>query len=1081
MSNHSLETGLSAEVRDRLYAVRQQLSRYSFFESACLVLLASLIAIFAVGAIDFVFPLPYWLRIIFALGLLSGTFATLVRWMKGNEQIDDLAAARAIEQANPLLGQRLRTAHQFDPNQQPADRPQLSGELIAQTNQIASKAILAESVHWKKLRAKQLGIGALVVLLVATLAFWSETRTTLARLLLVPVHYSNLAVTHPEPVVAGSNATVNVIATGRPLKRVELWSRAAGETEWTKTPMLPRGVDPENLPAEFKGELVATLESCTEDTRYRVVASPLPTQSDTLKVLQPLDQTGFAATIDPPGYTGAEPETVDEMDMTVVEGSVVSWELELSRQPSSAELVANNQDDKPLPRLEIEGNKLVCDLSQLDSTVRYEVRAETDDGMKFTSDPLRIRVLKDKGPKVVFQKPEGEMEATPTMEVGLRLRATDDFGLGKIGIEYQINDNEPQILWEQDLAGESREHATAPVLFLEQHQLDHDDAITYFAFAEDNRDEPKRTRSELQFIDIRPYKREYQIVDGNCQGSGSCLTLEELIKRQRHTLRRTFANLDRQPIQDSLSKRLSISQQEIRDATREFTSGWELQFGPMPMLHDALASMDRATEELARKSLDTAMPLEESALANLVRARQNARQYLKNCSGGGLAQCKKFDTQMTQKLRQPEKQDDAASKSMAETRDKIQKMAEQQRRFSEDVAGGSGGAQLEKRPDAQQQASQSAGSKPAAGKSGQSQNKPGSAQGQSLAQQQQSAASQAEKLRQMMSRNQDASELAQQRMNEAAEQIQQSAEQLQAGDQQVAAESARRAAELLEQLDEHLQGLSEADLAQRLAIAEQIASRLATAESDVSRSLQDTDDTANDSEQPFDELAQTQRRLSQQAETLADVLRYLEGDALHDEPELMDALADIQQVHDPEGIASDMMNVASQIQNQQSQRAGSGAADASNRLNQIASQLGAARRGTMQPQLEDLIAAEQQTAELLAGIKESRSPSELTQMYEQLQTRLADLRITPSTLPGAAGASNGGSSSGSTGGPTLGPEFHYSGRAVNGELRQIMNVLQSRIQAAILLTAKMDADEPVPAKYRELVNEYYQALSDDLR
>ena len=79
MSNHSLETGLSAEVRDRLYAVRQQLSRYSFFESACLVLLASLIAIFAVGAIDFVFPLPYWLRIIFALGLLSGTLATLVR------------------------------------------------------------------------------------------------------------------------------------------------------------------------------------------------------------------------------------------------------------------------------------------------------------------------------------------------------------------------------------------------------------------------------------------------------------------------------------------------------------------------------------------------------------------------------------------------------------------------------------------------------------------------------------------------------------------------------------------------------------------------------------------------------------------------------------------------------------------------------------------------------------------------------------------------------------------------------------------------------------------------------------------
>lgn len=1082
MSNHSLETGLSAEVRDRLYAVRQQLSRYSFFQSACLVLLASLVAVFAVGAIDFVFPLPYWLRIMFALGLLTGIFATLIQWIKGNERIDDLTAARAIEQANPILGQRLRTAHQFDPNRQLTDRPQLAGELITQTNQLASQTIFAESVSWKNLRTKQLGIVALVVLIATTLLLWSETRTTLARLLLIPVHYSNLAITHPEPVVAGSNATINVIATGRPLKKVELWSRAAGETDWTRTPMLPQGVNSDNLPAEFKGELVATLEGCTVDTTYRVVANPLPTQSDTLKVLQPLNQTGFIATIDPPGYTGSESEQVEQMDLIVVEGSVVSWEMELNRQPSSVELVSSHQSDRPLPRLEINGNKLLCDLSQLESTVSYEVRAETEDGMKFASEPLRIRVLQDKGPKVVFQKPESELEATPTMEVGLRLRVTDDFGLRKVGIEYQINDNEPQILWEQDLAGERREHSSAAVLFLEQHQLDHDDAITYFAFAEDNRDKPQRTRSELHFIDIRPYKREYQVVDGNCQSSGSCLTLEELIKRQRHTLRRTFANLDRQPIQDSLGERLTISQQEIRDATQEFTAGWELQFGPMPMLHEAVASMDNAAKELGRKSLESAMSAEESALANLVRARQNARQYLKNCSSGGLAQCQKFDTQMTQKLRQYAKQDDAANRSMAETRDRIQQLAEQQRRFSDDIAGGSGGAQLEKRSQQQQQTSQTAGSmqeSPKAGIASDSQTNPGTPH--SLAQQQQSAAAQAADLQQKMIRNQDASELAQQRMNEAAKQIQQSAEQFRAGEQKLAADSAKRAAELLEQLDEHLQGLSEADLAQRLAIAEQIASRLATAESDVSRSMQQSDNSDNEADQPNDALAITQQRLSQQAETLADLLQQLEGDALHDDSALVDALVDVQRAHDPLDVATDMLNVASQIQSRQTDKAISGAADAANRLGQIASQLGTIRRGTMQPQLEDLMAAEQRAAELLAGINESRSATELTQMYEQLQTQLADLKIASTGLPSPAGSSNRGSTSASRGNPAMGPEFQYTGRVVNGELRQIMNILQSRIQAAILLTAKMDADEPVPTKYRDLVDEYYQALSDDLR
>ncbi len=57
----------------------------------------------------------------------------------------------------------------------------------------------------------------------------------------------------------------------------------------------------------------------------------------------------------------------------------------------------------------------------------------------------------------------------------------------------------------------------------------------------------------------------------------------------------------------------------------------------------------------------------------------------------------------------------------------------------------------------------------------------------------------------------------------------------------------------------------------------------------------------------------------------------------------------------------------------------------------------------------------------------------------------------------------------------------YAGQSMGAELRQIVTLLQARIQDAILLTARMDADEPVPAKYQRLVEEYYQALSDDLR
>jgi hypothetical protein len=57
------------------------------------------------------------------------------------------------------------------------------------------------------------------------------------------------------------------------------------------------------------------------------------------------------------------------------------------------------------------------------------------------------------------------------------------------------------------------------VLPLEDHEVTFRDGISYYAFAEDNYPAgPHRTTTPLQFIDIRPYKRTYQRVEG----SGEC-------------------------------------------------------------------------------------------------------------------------------------------------------------------------------------------------------------------------------------------------------------------------------------------------------------------------------------------------------------------------------------------------------------------------------------------------------------------------------------------------------------------------------------------------------------------------------
>ena len=1068
-------SSLADGVQHQLRATRTQLQQYGLCDQILRFIWQAVLVLAAVGVVDYFWPAPALVRAAMLLGLGVAAITRAIRWGQQQRELNELSAATRVEAAHPELGQRLRTAYQFGKSHVPEDSPKLTSALIDDTNQRAQHVDFRHTVPWSRLVP---GTAALILLLVGgllLLAVWSETRTTFARLLLLPLHYTKLQVTQAQPVPVGTDVTIQAVITGRPADEATLWFRRQDESTWNRQPLLPRGAEEDAAPAQVHGELTARIR-CDHDLVYKVVAGPAVSRRCELKVLQPLTQRSFLAHVEPPSYTGQQPQSISEMDLTVVEGSLVSWELVLNRTPAEAKLTAPtgmSAFGKPMPEISIQGSKLVCDLSQLEESVRYEVHATAADGMMFASDQIHIRVKKDSGPTVEFKRPQQQLEVTPTTEVALQLHVSDDFGLGKVGIEYQINGGEKHSLWEQDLSGAQDTLTTVPVLYLENHLLHFDDAITYYAFAEDNRAEPHRSRSELRFIDIRPYKREYQIVNGNCQGSGSCLTLEELIARQRHTLRRTFANVDRQPVQDKLASRLAHSQHEILEATRQFATGWERQFGPTPGLQLAATAMEEAAAKLDQRQLGQAMPFEESALAGLVSARQNARKFLKNCSGGQFGQCKKYDNEMVQKLRAPKKKEEA-EQSLAATRQALQELARDQRTWSEQVASTSGGARLDQSSNPQQV---QPGSRPTSAGS-QTASQPTMSQ---LADAQQQAARRAQQLQDALRDNETANELTAQRMVEAAEQIAKSSKLMEASQPHDATQHARRAAKLLEQLDEHLQGLGSADLAQRLAIAEQMAARLAEAEGSVAQAL-DENSAAPD-------LASTQGELADQTEILADLIRHLEADALGDDPALRKALGELQAVQQPASLAQDMRRLASEIATGAHDKAISGARAAERDLAEITRQLSSLRRRLMQPRLDELLAAEAQAAAILQAIQEAAPGSEIAAQYEHLQRKLSQLNVSAQSKRASASSSGhqarqgtGNQTAASSGGFSAGqPQFTYAGRNVNAELRQIMDVLQSRIQDAIVLTARMDADQPVPPKYRALVDEYYQVLSDDLR
>ncbi|MCU0982499.1 MAG: hypothetical protein MUF25_25350, partial [Pirellulaceae bacterium] len=71
--------------------------------------------------------------------------------------------------------------------------------------------------------------------------------------------------------------------------------------------------------------------------------------------------------------------------------------------------------------------------------------------------------------------------------------------------------------------------------------------------------------------------------------------------------------------------------------------------GPVPCLDLAVAAMRSATAELEKKSLTSAGGLEETALAELLKARQNLRQMLSESSSS--SSCRQVDSQQRQKMR----------------------------------------------------------------------------------------------------------------------------------------------------------------------------------------------------------------------------------------------------------------------------------------------------------------------------------------------------------------------------------------------------------------------------------------------
>ena len=1057
---------------------------------------------------DYRFELARSARIVGLAGLALAVLAAV--WLKVVVPLRWWTRARTaveVEGRFPQLGQRPRTVLQYaglDEAEIDARgiTPGLVGALDEETEARVGPLPLSSVVPraWVPILASAAAVPIALLALAASRS--EEWRIAIRRSLLIETPYTTIVVRPGTRLVdQGADVPIEVTLSGRPRSKVILETRRAGRPE---DPWKSRTLESPRAGSALDRD--ATLAKIRDSLDYRVVAGPSRSDVYRINVRYPLAIRELEATIRPPAYTGLEPSIAKGGDMQAVQGSEATLRVRFDAAPAVATLEfsepsrkANPDGDAPPPTvlpLRRDGEDFVADLS-LTRDLDYKIVARSEDARELPAKTHRIHVREDRAPRVAFEEPEEALEVHPVAEVLKRVRIGDDFGVTRAGIVFRFNDGEEQTLTSADLSTKAGEkpRTTATLeetLLMETLAASPRDSVTYYAFAEDNfPGSPRRTETDLRFIDIRPFKRDYKLADpdGGIPGEPDELaTLEELIARQRFNLNRANRLSRRREKDKGFGEdplKIAGFEEALLSMTREFTAGIEnIVDAPVEALHSAEAAMLAAIEALDRGRNDEAPLAMSEAQKSLVAARRELFFMIGADPSAAMAM-RNFDRKQAQKIRKPKDKDQEAE----QIADEIEELAREEDFVyatiaSADVRGsnneapeGKGGDQ--KTPEAED--AEADDPKNAPSKSGRSANLGSGGRGRgregrggegateidrrALAEKQAEIADEARDLEERLKRIEAASDLAKARMARAAEAAERSRGALQRGNAEESSREARAGAGMLHELARQVKAEIAPEVADQVAMARDIAGEMARKAADIAA----RDGGGDGSEAPagLDEAARTLEallaRIDQQGEVkAAEAVR-----EIRDAQEIAEIVDRAERVRD--------LKIGGKIDESSRE-----ARDLAEDLERIGQALDALHRGLVAPHLARLADLDGRVAELTTRLTSISKDADISQWHRDAEALIRELE--QSDIAGASELANALKDAGWDGGNT---HWGWGGdrdhRDAPGpyltRLSAISRVLKDQIQEMILRDVAASGDEATPPRYRVMVDRYYEVLS----
>ena len=502
-----------------------------------------------------------------------------------------------------------------------------------------------------------------------------------------------------------SDLAIRASASGFRPDGAQVFVRFADQPEWERAPMQTLAADRPQF--EFR------LYAVRAPLSYYVEADGARSAEHRISVVDLPKIERVRLTYSYPEWTGLEPAVDEERrDIRAVAGTNVKVEVFADAPLEAPALII----DGAARELASEDRASVGAID-VQKPGRYQIGARVANEFVALSDEYAIEITPDEKPVIEIRKPGRDWRATSIEEVPVRIHAEDDFRLRNVELRYSVNGGDWRAL---SMGGGARTSKGDALLRLEdlgaQEQspdtrLVPGDLVSYYAVAKDRR---HTAQTDLFMVQVQPFERRFtQAQAGAAAGGGMSDDQGAISERQREILLATW-NLQRNDernartraqLQDSakmlaeLQATLAQQARTLAERTRARASLEDERIRTfVESLDRAAAVMDPAAKHLSEFRLVEAVPVEQQALQQLLRAESAFREVQvsmqqQNPGGAGAQNSRNFtemfELEMDLEKNQYESESQASMQNQQQELDeairKLKALAERQEQLAEEA------------------------------------------------------------------------------------------------------------------------------------------------------------------------------------------------------------------------------------------------------------------------------------------------------------------------------------------------------------------------------------------------------------